>query len=229
MSTFHSAKGARVALATIVTMFLVGLFFVLKFTPTISAQAGDMMAQKIFYYHVPSAWTAGLAYFLVMVAGIQYLRTGKRSWDFIGLASAEIGTLFCALVLITGPIWAKAAWGQPWTWEPRLLTTLILFLIYMGYFMLRQFGGHYERVAKNSAVLGIVAFVDVPIVYFSLKFWNAEVQVHPQAQIGDQPTSILWVFLFILLSFTLLFVHMLRFRVHVLSLQNRLMETSYGL
>ena len=215
--------------AVIFIMVGIGLYFVLEFTPTISAQAGGVMAQKIFYYHVPSAWTAFLAYFLVLIAGIQYLRNRKQLWDQIGLAAAEIGTLFCALVLVTGPIWAKAAWGQPWTWEPRLITTLILFLIYVGYFMLRQFGGHYERIARNSAVLGIIAFIDVPIVYLSLKFWSEDVQVHPQAQMSEQSTNILWVFFFILFTFTLLFIHMLRFRVHILSLKQTMLEKSYGL
>lgn len=229
MKKFHSKIRSKVIAAIIAVMFIVGLFFVLEFTPTISAQAGDVMAQKIFYYHVPSAWTAFLAYFFVMIAGIQYLRTQKPKWDWIGLASAEIGTLFCLLVLVSGPIWAKAAWGQPWTWEPRLLTTLILFLIYVGYFMLRQFGGHYERVARNSAVLGIVAFIDVPVVYFSLKFWSAEVQAHPQTQMVGQSTKILWVFIFILLGFTLLFIHMLRFRVYILSLKQKMLEKSYGI
>lgn len=229
MKKFHSETSAKIIATIIVVMFIVGLLFVLAFTPTIRAQAGDEMAQKIFYYHVPSAWIAFLAYFLVMIAGIQYLRTRKSKWDWIGLASAEVGTFFCVLVLISGPVWAKAAWGVPWTWEPRLLTTLILFLIYVGYFMLRQFGGHYERVARNSAVLGIVAFVDVPIVYLSLKFWSEEVQVHPQAQMASQSTTILWVFFFILLSFTLLFIHMIRFRAHILSLKQRLLEQSYGI
>lgn len=216
-------------LVVILAMFIVGLFLVLRFTPTIPGQAGGTMAQKIFYYHVPSAWTVGLAYFVVMVAGIGYLRTRESRWDRLGLASAEIGTLFCALVLLTGPIWAQAAWGQPWTWEPRLLTTLILFLIYVGYFMLRQFGGHYEQVARNSAVLGIVAFLDVPIVYLSLKFWGEEAQAHPQAQMGSQSGDIRWVFFFILITFTVLFLHMVRYRVYILSLKKRLMEKRYGL
>ncbi len=216
-------------LAVISTMAIAGLFLVLEFTPSISGQAGDVMAQKIFYYHVPSAWTTGLAYFVVMIAGIQFLRTGDHKWDWVGLASAEIGTLFCALVLITGPIWGKAAWGQPWTWEPRLVTTLILFLIYVGYFMLRQFGGHYERAARNSAVLGILAFVDVPIVYVSLKFWSEETQAHPQAQMGGQSTTILWIFLFVLSTFALLSVHMIRYRIHLLSLRNELLTGNHGI
>jgi len=229
MKTFHTKLINKLIALTICLMFIAGLFFVFYFSPTINAQAGDVMAQKIFYYHVPSAWTAFMAYFFVMIAGISYLRTRNPKWDQIGLASAEIGTLFCALVLVSGPIWAKAAWGQPWTWEPRLVTTLILFLIYVGYFMLRQFGGHYERIARNSAVLGIIAFVDVPIIFFSLKFWSEETQVHPQPQMSDQSANILWIFFFILITFTLLFIHMVRFRAHILSLRQKVLEESYGL
>ena len=88
-------------------------------------------AQKIFYVHVPSAWVGFLSYFVVMVAGILFFMKKDDYWDLVGLAAAEIGTVFMSLVLITGPIWAKPIWGKPWIWEPRLTTTLILFLIYI--------------------------------------------------------------------------------------------------
>lgn len=213
----------------ILLMFGVGLKLVIDYSLTVDKEAGFLWAQKIFYYHVPSAWTAFLAYFIVMVAGIQFLRTGNRKWDQIGVSAAEIGTLFCLLVLITGPIWAQAAWGKPWTWEPRLLTTLILFLLYVGYFMLRQFGGYYERVARNSAVLGIIAFLDVPIVYFSLYLWSADAQAHPQLAMSQQSDLVLNVFFFNLATFTLLFSYLLWYRVHILKLKQKQMEMIHGL
>ncbi|HIF28742.1 MAG TPA: cytochrome C assembly protein, partial [Candidatus Marinimicrobia bacterium] len=89
-------------------------------------------AQKIFYIHVPVAWTGFLSYFIVMVAGILYLINKEQKWDRLGLAAAEIGTLFVTLVLITGPIWAKPIWGTWWTWEPRLTTMLITFALYVA-------------------------------------------------------------------------------------------------
>ena len=95
-------------------------------------------AQKIFYIHVPLAWVGFLSYFFVMVAGISYLFSKDLKYDRIGHAAAEIGTLFTGLVLVTGPIWATPVWGQPWVWEPRLITTLVLFLVYVGYFIFRE-------------------------------------------------------------------------------------------
>ncbi|MFQ6674410.1 MAG: cytochrome c biogenesis protein, partial [Fidelibacterota bacterium] len=226
MKTFHSRTGSKVLLGTIVSLAVIGLYLVLSVT---RVDPDQQMAQKIFYYHVPSAWTTFLAYFLVMVGGIQYLRTGDEKWDRFGLAAAEIGSLFCALVLVTGPIWAKPIWGTAWNWEPRLTTTLILFLIYVGYFMLRQFGGTPERVRRLAAVVGILAFVDVPIVYVSVKLWAPEVQSHPQPEMAAQPGDVLGTFFLSLTMFTLLLAYMMRYRIHVLSLQSALLEESHGL
>ncbi len=229
MKSFNSERVPQIMAVAVFVMFAAGLIIVVNYSPSVNMQAGHVWAQKIFYYHVPSAWTAFLAYFIVMTAGILFLRTGNKKWDQIGVASAEIGTLFCLLVLITGPIWGQAAWGKPWTWEPRLLTTLILFLLYVGYFMLRQFGGHYERVARNSAVLGIIAFLDVPIVYLSLKFWSADTQAHPQLGMSEQSLLVLNVFFFNLLTFTLLFIYMVTYRVHILKLKRKQLEMTHGL
>ncbi len=173
-------------------------------------------AQKIFYYHVPSAWVGFLSYFIVMIAGIVFLKKKDYFWDRLGLAAAEIGTFFTIIVLITGPIWASAAWGKAWTWEPRLTTTTILFLIYVGYFMLRAFGGAPERTARYSAILGIVAFIDVPIIFLSVKLWAPEVQSHPQVEMNSQPIDILGTFLFSLFTFTVMYFFMLWLRTNVL-------------
>jgi len=102
---------------------------------------GDI--QRIFYIHVPSAWTSFAAFFVVFVAGIAYLATKNLKWDRIALACAEIGTIFCTVVLITGPIWAKPVWGIWWTWDARLTSTLLLWLIYLSYMLLRE--GQWER------------------------------------------------------------------------------------
>ena len=225
MQSFHSKLSSKVLFSFIVLLFVIVLVLVLAVT---RIDPDQQMAQKILYYHVPSAWTAFLAYFIVMMAGIQYLRTRRDNWDRLGLAAAEIGTFFCGLVLVTGPIWARPIWGTPWNWEPRLTTTLILFLVYVGYFMLRQFGGSPERVKRLAAVLGIVAFVDVPLVWFSVKFWSPEVQSHPQPEMAQQPTDVLGTFLLSLFAFTLLFVYMIRYRIHTLSMKSRLIEQVHG-
>lgn len=200
----------------ILVLLIIDIYIVIQRTPMVPDQH---WAQKIFYFHVPIAWTAFLSFFVVMVAGIVFLSKRDYHWDRVGLAAAELGTFFTSLVLITGPIWAKPIWGTPWTWEPRLTTTLVLFLVYIGYFMLRAFGGHPERIARYAAVLGIIAFVDVPIIFVSVKFWSPEIQSHPQAQMTQQPVGILGPFLFSMACFTALYFLMLRYRIHILKLK----------
>ena len=221
MESFHSKVSNKVMAIAIAVLWLVVLYLVLAVTRIDPEQ---QMAQKIFYYHVPSAWTAGLAFLSVAVSGVFYLLRQKEKWDHLGLASAELGILFCALVLITGPIWAKPIWGAPWSWEPRLTTVLIMFLIYIGYFLLRQFSEIAERTRRVSAVIGIAAFVNVPIIYVSVKFWNAEAQLHPQPAMSQQPADVYWTFILSLITFTLLFVHLLRNRLHVLKLQSEISQ-----
>ena len=177
----------------------------------------DMLwAQKIFYIHVPLAWVGFLAYFFVMLAGILYLVSRNLKYDRIGHAAAEIGTLFTGLVLITGPIWATPVWGKPWVWEPRLITTLVLFLIYIGYFILRNVGLYRQRVALICAIVGIIAFLDIPIIFASVDFWAADIQLHPQRVMSKQPSGVFIPFLFSLFSFTILFFTMLFFKIRVL-------------
>ncbi|MFB3813402.1 MAG: cytochrome c biogenesis protein CcsA [Terriglobales bacterium] len=136
--------------------------------------------QRIFYYHVPSAWTAFLAFFANFIASIVYLvKRGSRS-DAFAMATAEVGVVFCTVVLITGPLWAKPVWGIWWTWDARLTSTLILWLIYVSYLVLRRFstGGQTPVMAAALAVFG---FIDVPIVYLSIRYFRTQ---HPQPVIG---------------------------------------------
>ena len=224
MGSFHSRQSSKVAAGILALLWVVLLYPVLIVT---RIDPDQQMAQKIFYYHVPSAWVAGLAYLIVMFAGVLYLIKKEEKWDHLGLASAELGTLFCALVLITGPIWAKPIWGAPWSWEPRLTTVLIMFLIYIGYFMVRNFGDEGERTRRISAVIGLAAFINVPIIYISVKFWAADAQLHPQPAMSQQSPDVLWTFILSLLVFTLLFVHMLRYRVHILTLRSKVLRMRY--
>ena len=194
------------------------LVWIIFFTPMVPDQE---WAQKIFYFHVPLAWVGFLSYFFVMVSGMSYLFFKDLKYDRIGHASAEIGTLFTGLVLITGPIWATPIWGQPWVWEPRLITTLVLFLIYVGYFVLRNIGIYRQRLALICAIVGIIAFIDIPIIFASVNFWAAEIQSHPQMGMSKQPSGILTPFLFSLFSFTMLFFTMLLFKMKVLYLNDK--------
>ena len=214
---FKSSKNLYLLLFAI-TIFTINIVNIVFNTPMIADQH---WAQKIFYVHVPSAWVGFLSYFIVMIAGLMLLIKKNDAWDDIVVSAAELGTLFMGLVLITGPIWARPIWGTFWIWEPRLTTTLILFLYYIGFFMFRSFGGNIERVRRQSAILGILAFVNVPIVFLSVQFWEPEIQSHPQVEMGSQPPEILYSFLFSLASFTLLFFVMLRYRTFLQRLKFR--------
>jgi len=219
MELFYNNKKNLILLIIASILFVVNLMNIIFFTPMIADQH---WAQKIFYVHVPSAWMGFVGYLIVMISGFMLFIKNDNRWDDVALASAEIGTFFMALVLVTGPVWAKPIWGTPWIWEPRLTTTLILFLYYMGYFMFRSFGGNIERVRRQAAALGIIAFINVPIIFLSVQFWEPEIQSHPQVEMASQPPEILFSFLFSLAIFSLLFAVMLQYRVHLIRTKNLL-------
>lgn len=218
---FYSQRKNQLWIGFVAILMLINLYLILFVTPM---HPDQQWAQRIFYFHVPSAWTGFLAYFIVMIAGIMFLWKKNQFWDDVGLASAEIGTLFTALVLVTGPIWAKPIWWQAWTWEPRLTTTLILFLIFVGYFMLRAYGGHPERVSRYAAALGIIAFADVPIIFISVKFWLPEFQSHPQVEMNKQAPEYLYPFLYSLFVFSMIYVIMVRYRIFILDKKNKVLS-----
>jgi heme exporter protein C len=191
---------------------LLNLYLIFFYAPTERTMG---LVQKIFYFHVPSAWVAFLAFFLVFIGSAGVLAARKESFDRLAEASASIGVLFCTLVLLTGPIWAKPAWGVWWTWDARLTSTLVLWFLYVGYLLLRSYIPDASRRATLSAILGIVGFVDVPIVYLSIRWWRTQ---HPAPVIGGGESSGLdprmrVAFFFSLAVFTLLFVVLLRLRM----------------
>jgi heme exporter protein C len=173
-------------------------------------------AARIVYFHVPMAWVAFLAFFVVFVASIAYLRTRSERWDRLGRASAEVGLVFPTLVLITGAIWGYPIWGTWWSWDPKLTTTLILWFMYLAYVMVRGYADP-PRGPRYAAVVGIVAFVDVPIVYLSSYWWRT---LHPQPVIGplaeQQPSaSIVWLLMVSLLAFTMFYAFLVRLRAEI--------------
>lgn len=161
-------------IVTVTMLSAVGAVFLLA--PT-EKQMGDV--QRIFYFHVASALAAGVAYLLVFVGSVWYLRTRDDRWDRFAGVSAELGVLFSAFVLFSGPLWARPIWGVFWRWEPRLTTMLITFAIYVAYLMVRSYGEPGERTQRFAAVVGIVAFVNVPLVHYSINMWAADQQLHP--------------------------------------------------
>lgn len=137
--------------------------------------------QRIFYIHVPISILSFLGFLICAVAGVGYLIRRTAGWDRLAHAAAEVGVVFVTLALITGVIWARPVWGVWWTWEPRLTTTLILWFIYVACLMIRHYAPTPQQGRAWAAVVGIIGFIDVPIVYFSVQWWRS---IHPSPVIG---------------------------------------------
>jgi heme exporter protein C len=165
---------------TITTLLLtvVSLGMIVFYAPMERVQG---VVQRIYYFHVPMAWVAYMAFFVVLVASVMYLWKRDMKWDTIARASVEVGVVFTTLVLITGMLWGKPIWNTYWTWDARLTSTLVLWFIYVAYIMLRSYTPDRERAARLGAVLGIVGFVDVPIIHFSVTWWRT---LHPLAVVA---------------------------------------------
>ncbi|KTE92456.1 cytochrome C assembly protein [Desulfitobacterium hafniense] len=178
--------------------------------------------QKIFYFHVAAAWIGFFAFFVVFVAGVLYLKTRNKKWDAVGAASAEIGIMFTAIVLITGPIWGRAAWNAWWTWDTRLTTTLVLFFIYIAYFMVRSSIIEPERKARIAAIFGMVGFIDVPIVWFSIRWWRT---IHPVVVSSSgfaMSSKMVVALLASVIAFTFLYFFLLANTMFVVKMQSEL-------
>ncbi|MFC1920133.1 cytochrome c biogenesis protein [Chloroflexota bacterium] len=161
--------------------------------------------QRIFYFHVPLAWVAFLAFFVVFICSIMYLWKRNIKWDGYSSASAEVGLLFTTLVLITGSIWAKPVWGVWWTWDARLTAALVLWLIYVAYFLVRNYAEEQSQGARFAAVLGIIGFVDVPVVALAVNLWRTQ---HPTTLIfeGGLDKAMLVTLLVSITAFTFLYI-----------------------
>jgi heme exporter protein C len=142
--------------------------------------------QRIFYFHAASAWAGMTAFFVCFVANLLYVWRRAEKWDWLAVSSAEAGLAFITVVLITGPIWAKPAWGIYWTWDARLTSTFVLWLLYISYLILRTMIEEADRRALLSALFGIFAFIDVPIVFGAIRWWRTQ---HPAPVIMGGPNS----------------------------------------
>ncbi|WP_152412703.1 cytochrome c biogenesis protein CcsA [Nitrolancea hollandica] len=205
---------------------LIALYMMAFYVPSDRVQG---ISQRIFYIHVPMAWDAFLAFFVVFIGGIMYLVRRSPGWDQLARAAAEIGLVFTSLVLITGSLWGKPIWGTWWSWDARMTSTLILWFIYLGYFMLRSYVGDRERAARYSAVLGIIGFVDVPIVYMSVNWWRT---LHPQAVVNlsgaAMPASMLTTLMVSLLAFTILLGYLLYQKFRIEQAKDRVADLYYA-
>ena len=153
---------------------ILAMWMGLVWAPTDAVQ-GEVY--RVIYVHVPTAWLAYLAFVVVFLASVGWLWTRRPWFDALAVASAEIGVLFTGLFIVAGSIWAKPTWGVWWTWDPRLVTTAVMFIMYLGYLLFRGLSGDFERRATRAAILGIVAVVDIPIVHLSVTWMNSQHQL----------------------------------------------------
>lgn len=215
-----SAKGFQADPKTLLLLgaaavsMIAALYAALIYAPTERVQ-GDV--QRIFYFHVPLAWTAYLAFFVVMVAGINYLWKRTPGWDALGRASAEVGLLLTTMMLITGSLWARPIWGTWWSWDARLTTTLLLWFIYVGYLMLRSSVEDERKAARYAAVIGIIGALDIPIIHQSVVWWRS---LHPESVVlasggPAMPPSMLTALVISLVAFTVLYVVLVMLRMSV--------------
>ena len=207
---------ARPALgaASVVALF-VALWMALIWSPP-DAAMGNVV--RILYIHVANAWLAYLAFVVVFLASVGYLWTKRPVFDAIAVASAEIGVLFTGLTLVLGSIWAKPTWGVWWSWEPRVVTTAVMFAMYVGYLLLRNLSNDLERRATHAAVLGIVLVVDVPIVHLSVTWMNALHQLPTVLRPDLSPTldpRMLASLVAMTIAFTIVYGYLMTARVDI--------------
>lgn len=204
----------------------VGMLALCWMLMTIPRESAQGFVQKIFYVHVPVAWVAFLAFGVTGYNGLRYLMTRDLKFDRIAASSAEVGVIFITLVLITGPLWAKPIWGIYWTWDLRLTTSFILWLLYLAYLILRRSVSDRERRAQLSAVVGLISFLDVPIVYFANRVKASQ---HPAPVVGGGEDSglapeFLATLLIGVFAFTVTYALLLRLRHQQARIEDQIEE-----
>jgi heme exporter protein C len=175
--------------------------------------------QKILYVHPPLAYGAYLGFIITGIGGALYLKTRREDFDRMAIAGAEVGTIFCTLMIVTGPIWAKGTWGKWWSWDPRLTVTLLLWFIYLAYLLLRSFSEGGERSARFAAVYGIVGVILIPLNYYIIEIFESR-SMHPEnLERGSLGDGMGMPFLVANITLFFAFVHLLIRRWEVESLR----------
>jgi heme exporter protein C len=213
-------------------LVMVALYLALSGAPeaNLNSETGRY-AQRIIYFHIATAWVGFLAFLVTFVGGVGYLRTQERKWDILALSSAEIGTVFMLGVLVSGSIWAKPAWGVWWVWDERLTISLVQFLVYVGYLMLRASVEEPARRARFAAVYGIVAFISVPINFIAIRLWRTQHPLLFGESGGGLGPNMMFAFFFSLITFTIWYVALMwhrtrleQFRDDVEELKQRIVD-----
>ena len=192
------STGTIIHLGINAVLMIVTLYMIFLYVP---AEKEMGIVQKIFYLMVPMGWLALLSFFIVFIGSILYLIHRNSRWDVLAHSAASIGIVFTTLALLTGSIWAKPIWGVWWTWEARLTGTLVLWMLYIAYFMVRSFTDEEARGATYSAVIGIVGFVDIPIIALATTLWRG---MHPGGVIfsGGLAPPMLFTLITSIITFT---------------------------
>lgn len=206
----------------------IALYMALIYAPTDSVQG---VSQRILYIHAPVAWIAYLAAFVVFVGSIGYLIKRTQFWDQLARSAAELSLIFVTLALVTGSLWGRPIWGTWWTWDARLTTTLILWFIFLGYFMLRSYVAEQGRAATYAAVLGVIGFIDIPIIHMSVQWWRT---LHPEPVVvrvegPNMPNEMLIALLVSILAYTLLFACLLYQKFLIERAKDQLAERRFEL
>ena len=212
-TTFSRALGTA-TLIGLIWFVAFGLFF----SPNDAVQGKGV---RILYIHVPTAWLAYLAFIVTAVASAAYTwkRTRSLTWDRIAGASAEVGVLFMGITLLTGSLWGRISWGTYWVWDLRVTTTTFLFITYVGYLAVRNLGGTHEQRAKRSAIIALLAVLEIPLVHFSVTWWRP---LHQGESVASGKLSGLMLFSFFIgmIVFTMLYVWLVLHRQRVMAMQD---------
>ncbi|HEY5889116.1 MAG TPA: cytochrome c biogenesis protein CcsA [Acidimicrobiia bacterium] len=216
----------RVQIMFLVATTAVAYGAYLAFTAPLDALQGEFT--RMIYIHVPTLWLAFLAFGITALGSIAYLITKKPRWDRLAASSAEIGVLFSVVGVFTGMVWGQAVWGQAWDWgDARLATTAVMIFVYLGYLALRHSIADPEVRAKRAAILGTIAVIQVPLVYFSVNLVRTLHQTQSIRPDGStMPTEILVALLVNVGAFTLLYVVLMMARMHVAVLEETRMSAT---
>ena len=203
----------RIAFLIITSLLmLVNMYLIFMWVPT---EQNLGISQRIFYVHVPVAWVGMVAIFVVAIGSVLHLITRNDRWDAIAYSAAEIGLIFGTLMLVTGALWAKPAWGVWWQWDPKLTTALILGFIYVGYLMVRAYAPSGSQGRRYASVVALIGAIDAPIIYMASVWWRT---AHPDLNIGplaesSLDTNMLMVWLYSTVAFTVFYVYLLIERI----------------
>jgi len=214
------AKPRALQILDIVTIVLLAAAtWMVFFYAPLEAVMGQV--QRVFYFHVATAWVGMLGFLVAAIAGVAYLRTAKPAWDHTGLAAVEVGMAFLLITIITGSIWARPIWNTWWTWDPRLTTATIMELVYAAYLMLRSGIDDPDRRGRFGAVYAIIGFISVPLTFISIRIFRT---IHPVVIGGNDPSAqgafdmtprMLQTFLFSLFVFSVIFADLLWHRIRL--------------